>query len=105
MIGFKHPDIDNLSYKTASLVAPPIARLSGLHMSVVNGWTIEGCDASSAFLQGEQTEEKENLWMRGIIELSFALGTSPEEALRVLKAVYGLSNAPLTFYKDLKHKT
>ena len=43
--------------------------------------------------------------MRGIIELSFALGVSHEEALRVLKAVYGLSNAPLTFYKYFKQKT
>ena len=43
--------------------------------------------------------------MRGIIELSIALGTSPEEALRLLNAVYVLSNTPLTFYKDFKKKT
>ena len=32
------------------------------------------------------------------------MGAEPDEALRVLKAVYGLSNAPLVFYKDFKFK-
>ena len=104
LIGFKHPDIEKLSYKTASPVASAITRLVGLQLSVVRRWTLEGCDASSAFLQSESTEEGEEIWMRGIAELAIAMGAEPDEALRVLKAVYGLSNAPLVFYKDFKFK-
>ena len=72
MIGFKHPDIEKLSYKTAPPVASSVARLVGMQLTVMKKWTVEGCDASSAFRQSEQTEKSEKLRMTGLVYLALS---------------------------------
>ena len=43
-------------------------------------------------------------WTTGVPELVLALGTHPTDVLRILKAAYGLSTVPRTFWRDLKAK-
>ena len=52
----------------------------------------------AAFLQGNQSQAHRNVVVEPTPELRQALGLKEEEAIRLLKAVYGLCNAPLEWY-------
>ena len=105
IIGFQHPDLGTPKLKTASPVLGQNTRQLLLAHAAWRGWRLGSCDASSAFLQSEATEEENELWTRGVPELALALGTQPGDVLRILKAAYGLSTAPRTFWKDFKTTT
>ena len=105
LLGFQHPDL--LQIKTSSPVQSLVARSSLLAMTAWRRWTLESCDATTAFLQAEQTQGQgvDNLYARGVPELARALGNEKNnEVVKVLKAVYGLSNAPRNFWADVHQK-
>ena len=59
----------------------------------------ESCDATSAFLQAKGREEARRVWTHGVPELKRALSVSDRSGLRLLKAAYGITNAPWVFRK------
>ncbi len=104
MLGFQHPDLGSPDYKTASPDVHPMTRNLLLQQIAWRRWTITSCDAASAFLQAAPSEEDKEIFTTGVPELAIALGATPGEALRILRAVYGLTTAPRAFWVDVGEK-
>ena len=69
--------------------------------TLAQGWELIKGDISGAFLQGEPLT-RENVWIKMPFEL-VAMGLVPANRLwrRVLKAVYGMNEAPRAWYKAI----
>ena len=102
VLGFQHPDLCDPECRTASPVMATHSRAMLLQLAAFRRFKLESCDASSAFLQTAPTEEPKRIWTTGVPELAIALGVEPGEALRILRACYGLTTAPRAFWKDVK---
>ena len=57
-----------------------------------------------AFLQADEGIGTKPLYTYGVPEISHALHISPGQAMQVVGAVYGLTNAPRIFWKDSDRK-
>ena len=71
-------------------------------MAANRGWRSWLADASSAFLQGEATEEERELYALPVPQLREALGLSDDDVVQILEACYGLTNAPRRWYEKVK---
>ena len=58
-------------------------------------------DISSAFLQGQASQGKDNVFVEPCAELREAMGVDRNYVIRFLKAVYGLCNAPRVWNKKV----
>ena len=111
MIGFRHPDLVKKNEKTGRPVlktsSPTISRL-GKHILLqsiaLDQHTMESADAKSAFLQADNQEEGRMIWTKAVPEIAHAWGVKPGTWLRVLGAIYGLTNAPRIFWLDADRK-
>ena len=65
---------------------------------------MESADAKSAFIQADAHEEKNLIWVRAVNEIARAMGIAPVNVTRLLGAIYGLTTAPRTFWKDADKK-
>jgi hypothetical protein len=104
ILGFQHPDLEDPKFKTTSPVVSQHTRALILQLIVFHNWIIESCDATTAFLQAEGKEEQYRLWTTGVAELCQALGVTPGTLLRILRACYGLTTAPRSFWQDVDKK-
>ncbi|CAE6971276.1 TY5A [Symbiodinium sp. KB8] len=111
LIGFKHPDLvkrDPVTGKPElSTAAPTISRTGRnllLQAIAFDMHFLESADAKSAFLQADNREEGRRLWTRGVPELARSLGVPEARLFRIMGAVYGLTNAPRIFWKDVDCK-
>ncbi len=93
ILGFQHPRLTELT-----TAAPTVSRL-GKHISfcaiALHGFDVEAADASSAFLQAEESLESQNLFVRPTAEVAAALGLPQRQhntVVKVLKSFYGLTN-------------
>lgn len=73
-------------------------------MSAQRGWSIEGLDMSTSFLQTSKNQEANRLWTQGTKELRAALGVSDGGLRRILKDFYGSTTAPRGLWKDVDQK-
>ena len=71
-----------------------------LQSMVFDQHTMECADAKSAFLQADNNEESRRLWTKAVPEISAAMGVKSGELLRIIGAIYGLTNAPRIFWRD-----
>ena len=98
ILGYQHPEVETL--QTAS---PTLGR-TGKHLllqwAAINGAIVESADAKSAFLQGDGTELSENrpIYAKAIAEVAAAFNLPENTAIRIAKAVYGLGNAPRSWF-------
>ena len=98
VLGYEHPEAEEL--QTAS---PTLGR-TGKHLllqwSALNQCTVESADVKSAFLQGDGTELKENdpIYVQAMAEVAHALNVPVGSAVKIVKAVYGLGNAPRSWF-------
>ena len=104
IIGFQHPDLAKPELKTTSPVVGQKTKLLVLQVAAYHKWLLEGCDATTAFLQAEGLEEGNKIWTTGVPELVATLGASPGSALRILRSVSGPATAPRTFWLDVDSK-
>jgi hypothetical protein len=104
ILGFQHPELGSPNLRTARPVVSQHAKHVFYQTAAWHNWTLMAADASSAFLQSDNTEEKNRVWTTGVGELAVALGVEPGSALRILKACYGLTTAPRIFWQDAKTK-
>ena len=104
ILGFQHPDLEDPKFKTTSPVVSQHTRALILQLITFHQWVIESCDATTAFLQAEGKEEQHRLWTTGVSELCEALGVPPGTLLRILRACYGLTTAPRSFWQDVDKK-
>ena len=104
VLGYQHPELEEL--KTA---APTLGR-TGKHLCLVwasiNHATAESADAKSAFLQGDGEELNENapIYVKAIPEVAAAFDVPEGTAIKIAKAVYGLGNAPRSWYYSVHRK-
>ena len=111
LIGFRHPELvekdDFTGRPLLQTSSPTISRL-GRHMLLqsmaFDQHTMECADAKSAFLQADNNEESRRLWTKAVPEISAAMGVKSGELLRVVGAIYGLTNAPRIFWRDASLK-
>ena len=99
IIGYEDPDLGNLV--TAS---PTMSRRTrGLFLTACAhfGWTALKGDVKAAFLQGMESEEQREIFAKPVDELFEALGGKPGEYVQVVKACYGLANAPAQWYTSV----
>ena len=111
LIGFRHPDLVARNHMTGRPVlktsSPTISRL-GKHLLLqaiaFDEHELESADAKSAFLQAENQEESRRLWTKAVPEIAVAMGVKPGGLMRILGAIYGLTNAPRIFWRDVSLK-
>jgi len=105
VLGYQHPELTQLQTS-----APTLSRLGRnmlLSAGVNLGLTLEAGDISSAFLQeGSDAVAQENICVRPPIELQelFKDKHGRASVLRVMKAFYGLTEAPRLFWLDVVKK-
>ena len=99
LIGFEDPDLTSLQ-KTSPTMS---RRTRGLFLTMcsLKGWTALKGDIKAAFLQGRESEASRNLYTKPVVELSRALGGNEHSMGQVLKACYGLANAPAEWYNSI----
>ena len=111
LLGFRHPDLVKRNPVTGQhelrTAAPTISRTGRnllLQCFAFDEHRLESADAKSAFLQADNLEESRRIWTTAVPELARAHNVRPGELLRVLGAIYGLTNAPRIFWKDADGK-
>jgi hypothetical protein len=104
VLGYQHPEAEEL--QTAS---PTLGR-TGKHLllqwAALNQATVESADVKSAFLQGDGEELKENdpIYVQAMAEVAHALDVPVGSAVKIVKAVYGLGNAPRSWFYSVHRK-
>ena len=102
LLGFQHPDLELSTFNTTAPVQSQLMRHLSLITVAQRGWTLEGLDMKTAFLQtGGDSVEAQELWTPGVPELRAALGASDGELLRLLRNVYGSATAPRGLWTDV----
>ena len=102
VLGYQHPDLTSATFKSSAPVQSHLMRNLSLCLVAQRGWTLEGLDMSTAFLQtGSETVEGRELWTSGVPELREALSVGDKEVLRLLRNVYGNADAPRGLWADV----
>lgn len=78
-------------------------RTPGLFLTACStkGWTALKGDVKAAFLQGLESEQEREVFAKPVRELNEKLGGKPESVVQILKACYGLANAPAQWYNSV----
>ena len=92
VLGYTDPGLGMI--QTASPTCSRRARQVFLAMSASLGFQVFKGDVKAAFLQGDEGEEERNVLAEPAEELRKALKLDHHQCVRLLKAVYGLVNAP-----------
>ena len=107
LIGYKHPDLARRDERTGRphlrTASPTLSRLGRqlvLQAAALDQHLQESADAKSAFLQADEGIGAQPLYTYGVPELSHALDIPKNQAMQVVGAIYGLTNAPRIFWKD-----
>ena len=94
LLGYEHPDLVEIqaSSPTLSRLGRPVV----FQWAAQNRARLECADAKSASLQGdgEEMQEQKPIFALALDEMAIALGIPLGSAAKILKAVYGLPNAP-----------
>ena len=98
ILGYQHPEVEQL--ETASPTLSRTGKHLVLQWAALNKATVESADAKSAFLQGDgqELDDNEPIYVRAIAEVAHALNVPIGSAVRIVKAVYGLGNAPRSWF-------
>ena len=111
IIGYKHPDLARRDPRTGRpqlrTSSPTLSRLGRqtiLQAAAFDQHTLESADAKSAFLQADEGIETQRIYTYGVPEVAYALGLDKSQAMEVVGAFYGLTNAPRLFWKDCDFK-
>ena len=67
----------------------------------MRGWTALKGDVKAAFLQGRESEEQRRIFTKPVVELSCALGGDERSVGQIIKACYGLANAPAQWFQSI----
>lgn len=99
IIGFQDPDLTTLA-----TTAPVMSRRTrGLFLTLCScrKWTALKADVRAAFLQGRDSEEERQVFVKPVVELSEQLGGDRNSIAQIVKACYGLANAPAQWYASV----
>lgn len=99
IVGFTDPDL-GLIPKTSPTMS---RRTRGLVLTACStvGWTVLKGDVKAAFLQGQESEEQRQIFAKPVKELNEKLGGNEHSLVQIIKACYGLANAPAQWYHSV----
>ena len=101
LLGYSDPDLEELMTS-----APTLSRRGRqllLNLGTFKRWTRRKADAKSAFLQGSESQRTRDIYAIPVPELATALQIPVGQAVKLLKAAYGLASAPREWYLDVAH--
>ena len=101
LLGYSDPDLEELMTS-----APTLSRRGRqllLNLGTFKRWTCRKADAKSAFLQGSESQRTRDIYAIPVPELATALQIPVGQAVKLLKAAYGLASAPREWYLDVAH--
>ena len=99
IVGYQDPDLGSL--QTASPTMSRRSRGLFLTAAAVKRWTCLKGDVRAAFLQGLESERDREIFAKPVAELSERLGGGPDSKVQLLKACYGLANAPAQWFTSV----
>ena len=99
IIGFEDPDL--LELRTASPTMTRRTRQLLLTYASCMQWPLLKGDVKSAFLQGAASEEVRDVYAKPVPELARAMGLSDGQPVKLIKACYGLANAPAEWHRSV----
>ena len=100
ILGFSDPDQEYLDK-----AAPTLSRRGKmllLNLACHRRWRTLKADARAAFLQGSESQRSRSVFAQPVQELGEKMQCGPQEAVRLLRAAYGLVNAPREWYRDVE---
>ena len=100
ILGFSDPDQEYLDK-----AAPTLSRRGKmllLNLACHRRWRTLKADARAAFLQGSESQRSRSVFAQPVQELGEKMQCGPQEAVRLLRAAYGLVNAPREWYWDVE---
>ena len=99
IVGYQDPDLGSLHTTSPTMSR----RTRGLFLTACStkGWTALKGDVKAAFLQGLESEQDGEVFARPVRELNEKLGGKPDGVVQILKACYGLANAPAQWYNSV----
>ncbi len=99
ILGFEDPQIDTLARDSPTLGRD--SRMLLLQYAASSRWQIRSFDVQTAFLRGSRTDGR-ILGMEPPPEMRYMMKLKPWECCELQKSAYGLVNAPLLWYEELK---
>lgn len=99
LLGFEDPDITTLTRASPTMTRR--TRQLMLTYCTIQRWKMLKGDIRSAFLQGMASEEQREIFAYPLPELADALGISRDHPVQILKAAYGLVNAPAAWHTSV----
>ena len=97
--GFEDPNLLHVKRDSPTLAVQ--SRNSLLALCALNHWPVSAGDIKTAFLNGDEMPEKDQLFGDPPVEAREILGMSEDEVLRIRKVIYGLLHAPRAWYDKL----
>ena len=99
LLGNTDPDLETLQTSAPTLTRR--SRQLALGLACSKMWRLLKADAKSAFLQGTASQSTRNIFALPVEELASALGVPQGQAVKVLKAAYGLVSAPREWFLEV----
>ena len=99
VLGFEDPQLDSLARDSPTMGRD--SRTLLLQYAASAKWMIQSFDIQTAFLRGSRTDGR-ILGLEPPIEMRNQMKLKPWECCELLKSAYGLVNAPLLWYEELK---
>ena len=99
ILGFEDPFIDTLERDSPTLGRD--SRMLALQVISSHRWSVRSFDIRTAFLRGSRQDGR-ILGVEPPEEMRQLMGLEDHEACTLLKSAYGLINAPLLWYMELK---
>ncbi len=99
VLGFEDPQLDSLARDSPTMGRD--SRTLLLQYAASAKWMIQSFDIQTAFLRGSRTDGR-ILGLEPPIEMRNQMRLKPWECCELLKSAYGLVNAPLLWYEELK---
>ena len=99
ILGFEDPDL--LQMRTASPTMTRRTRQLLLTFASCMQWPLLKGDVKSAFLQGAASEELRDVYAKPVPELAKSMGLADGQPVKLVKACYGLANAPAEWHRSV----
>ena len=103
--GFRDPDALSGKLNSTSPTLSRLGRSCLFSLSTTLQWSMFIADVTTAFLQGREQDESRTLWVKLPADARRLLGvTNPRVAMKLKKSMYGLCDAPRSWYLEAQRR-
>ena len=101
--GFTDPDL--LTIRAEAPTLSKNGRHCLLQLACSNKFKLEVGDVSTAFLQGDKKESDRDVYLEPTADLRTRLNITKEDIMKLIGSVYGLRNAPRSWYLRVRKRS